>query len=232
MLKEVYFIATPIGDLGDISLRALKLFEKTEVILVEEYRVAKKLFEQLKIDFSKKEIIELNEHNERREAQAILERLMLRYPYACLISDCGMPALADSGQLFLKHCVEMGIEVRYVPGASSILGALLVSGFQIEPFYYAGFLPRKEAERKRALAQLKSIQATLVIMETPYRLAALLRSVKQVFGKKIKLALAFNLTKRDEKIVRTTVEKALSVYETHKNKKNFVLVLNHSSKKF
>ena len=227
LLREVHFIATPIGDLEDMTLRGIRLLREAEVVIVEEYKRGKKLLDLLKIDVSQKELIALNEHNERYEARAILERLLLKAEKVCLISDGGHPAIADSGHIFLRCCLEYDIEVKYVPGASSILGALLVSGFSNPDFYYWGFLPRKTEARNKALRQLKSVRSTLIILETAYRLDPLLKSLKKVFPPGLKLCLAFNLTHKNESVFRGTLAQAVTHYRDKKNRHNFVLIINN-----
>ena len=228
MLKELHFIATPIGNLEDITLRGLRLLKEADVVIVEEYKVGKKFLDQLKINITEKKIIVLNEHNERAQAKTILERILFKAKKVCLISDGGHPVIADSGHIFLKCCLEYGIQIKYIPGASSILGALLVSGFDNSNFYYSGFLPRKPKERDEALNRLKRVRSTLVIMETAYRLESLLKSLKKNFPKNLELCLAFNLTEKDESIFRGTIMEAIDQHSDKKNRKNFVLVLNNN----
>ena len=230
MLKELYFIATPIGNLEDITLRGLRLLKESEIVIVEEYKVGKKLLDQLGVDINKKEIIVLNEHNELSQAREVVKEILFKAQKVSLISDGGHPVIADSGHILLKCCLEYGIAIKYVPGASSILGTLLISGFENNNFYYGGFLPRKPKERDGILSQLRKINKTIIIMETPYRLESLLKSLKKFFSKNLKLCLAFNLTKYDETVFRGTIEEALNHYLEKKNKKNFVLVLNNTHK--
>ena len=177
-----------------MTLRGLRLLTEAEVILVEEFKTGKKILDQLKIDIADKEIIPLNEHNEKLQAKTILEGLLMKREKVCLICDCGHPAIADSGQIFLKNCLEYGLEVKYVPGGSAILGALLVSGFPSENFYYRGFLPRSKEGRNQALNALKGMRSTIIIMETAYRLGVLLEAVKKKFSRRTRICLAFNLT--------------------------------------
>lgn len=218
----------PIGNLEDITLRGVRLLKEAEIILVENFKTGKKILNQLNIDSSAKEIIPINRKNELSQARVVLENMFMKYQKVCFISDCGHPAIADSGHVFLKHCLEYGINVRYVPGASSILGALLVSGFPNDSFYYRGFLPRQRKERNQALAKLKEIRSTIIIMETAYRLEVLISSIKKIFSPKTLLCLAFDLTTREEFVFHGQIGEAIKRYSQIKNRQNFVLVIDNN----
>jgi len=142
-----------------------------------------------------------------------------------LFSDSGAPVFADPGADLVRRCHQTNIVVKHVSGASSLISALVVCGFSIEPFLYMGWLPRKPEERNAALAKLKQESNTTIVMETPYRLMALLESVKQTLGEKRLIAVCCNLTAENEHIQRGTVADVIKYFEKHPEKPEFVLVI-------
>lgn len=223
MGSKLYIVSTPIGNYEDITLRAIKILKDVDIIICEEYKEATRLLSHLQI---KKDLHSLNEHNEEESSREILQ-LIAAGKSAALISDCGTPLFSDPGKLIVQMCIAVRIDVIPVPGANSLLPALVGSGFNIDKFYYAGWLSPKSDLRRKELLRLKSIKELLVVMETPYRLAAILTDVKKIFGASAQICVAFNLTLPKEKFYRGKVEDVLDVVQSQKLKGEFVLLINN-----
>jgi len=217
----LYIVATPIGNPQDITLRAVEILKSVKQVICEERRVGSTILRQLKIE--QKPLIELNEHNEEQTAQELALALVNGEDIA-LISDCGTPAFADPGTLLVQFAMEYGIKVVPVPGASSLMTLLSVSPEPLNEFYFAGFLPRKEEERKKKLDQLRRLRVPIVLMDTPYRLERLLQDVQKTFGKGRMITLGVNLTLSAEKIIHQPVGEVLQKF---KGKKAEFILLVH-----
>ena len=178
MSAKLYIVSTPIGNYEDISLRALNILKKADFIICEEFKEARRLLSHFQIE---KELHSLNEHNEEESSQEIL-KLISTGKSAALITDCGTPLFSDPGTLLVQICINAKINVIPIPGANSLLPALVGSGFKLDKFDYAGWLSPKSDIRKKELLKLKTIKELIVIMETPYRLAAILTDVSKVFS--------------------------------------------------
>lgn len=226
MLKEIHVISSPIGNLGDMSFRSIEQLKSCDLIIVEEYKVGKKLLDLLKIDLSNKELVELNEHNQKRFSSELAQRLLSEKRNVALLCDAGTPAIADPGAKLLKELKSLRVRIRYYGGPSSIIGSLIATASLSETFYYAGFLPQIEKERLQVLKQIAYLKTTLVIMETPYRLKALLEGVKKVFSEKKTIRLCFALTTENEEVFEGSVKEALQKYQ-EKNRRPFVLLIEN-----
>jgi 16S rRNA (cytidine1402-2'-O)-methyltransferase len=223
MDKKLFLVSTPIGNYDDITLRALNVLRNSDIIICEEYKEARRLLSHYKIE---KELIALNEHNENEVVDEILLKILDGKSVA-LISDCGTPLFSDPGHLLVEVCISQKIDIVPVPGANSLLPALIGSGFDFEKFYYYGWLSPKKDIRRKELLDLKKRKELIVLMDTPYRLHRLLEDVVKFFGKDIPVALAFQLTMKDEKFYRGTAEKVLSIAEKQNLKGEFVLIVNN-----
>ncbi|MDR3626123.1 MAG: 16S rRNA (cytidine(1402)-2'-O)-methyltransferase [Ignavibacteriaceae bacterium] len=224
MNGKLYIVSTPIGNYDDITLRALKILKSVDFIICEEFKEARRLLSHYQIT---KEMVSLNEHNEREKdlVNDILLRLV-QNESAAIISDCGTPLFSDPGHLLVDVCISQGVEVVPVPGASSIMSALVGSGLDIEKFYYYGWLSPKRDIRKQQLQRLRNMNEVVVIMDTPYRLKGLLEDIVKIIGKNLKVVLAFQLTMNNEKFYRGTAEEILSIANQNNMKGEFVLLLN------
>ncbi|MDX9923264.1 MAG: 16S rRNA (cytidine(1402)-2'-O)-methyltransferase [Ignavibacteriaceae bacterium] len=219
----LYLVSTPIGNPDDITLRALNVLREVPFIIVEEYKEARRLLSKYDIE---KELICLNEHNEQDEAGEILAKVKIAGS-AALISDCGTPLFSDPGKTLVSLAINSRIKIVPVPGASSLLPALIGSGFLIDTFYYSGWLSPKKDIRQRELSRLKNIKDLLVIMETPYRLGALIKDVRKIFGDKTPAVVAFDLTLPEEKYIRGNLEYIDNYVQKDKLKGEFVLLINN-----
>jgi len=228
MKGELYIVSTPIGNYDDITLRALKVLKSVDLIVCEEFKEARRLLSYYKIE---KELINLNEHNEEETSNEIIEKLTAGKNIA-LISDCGTPVFSDPGKVLVDLCIQNEIKIVPVPGASSLLSALVASGTDLNRFYYYGWLsPKKELRRKQLLDLKKrksagSFGETVVLMETPYRLKTLLIDIAKILGEKTNCVLAFELTTEKENFYRGTAEQLLKIVNDKKLKGEFVLILD------
>jgi 16S rRNA (cytidine1402-2'-O)-methyltransferase len=223
MSAKLYIVSTPIGNYEDISLRALNILKKADFIICEEFKEARRLLSHFQIE---KELHSLNEHNEEESSQEIL-KLISTGKSAALITDCGTPLFSDPGTLLVQICINAKIDVVPIPGANSLLPALVGSGFKLDKFYYAGWLSPKSDIRKKELLKLKTIKELIVIMETPYRLAAILTDVSKVFSTSVQICVAFDLTMPTEKFLRGTAFEVLKTIQSQKLKGEFVLIINN-----
>lgn len=223
---KLYIVATPIGNLKDITLRALEILKKVDAIICEEYRQGSRLLHQLDIE---NDLIPLNEHNEMEEAQNIMMRLAKGESMA-IISDAGTPVFADPGQHLLELLYQMKIPVSPVPGPGSLMAALSLCDFSIERFIFAGFPPRKNEHREGFLAKYKGENIPVVFMDTPYRMTKLLSEIESVFGKNQDILLACDLTQKKEAIFRGAVSKILP--KVSGQKREFILILNLNKRKW
>ena len=222
---KLYVVATPIGNAGDITTRAIETLAHADVILCEEHRNGSRLLKSLGIA---KPLLELNEHNEAERIQEVLLMLAQGQTLA-LISDCGTPVFSDPGKKLLQLLYEMNIAVTPLPGASSLMAALSVCPFDLEEFLFIGFLPVKTDQRQKKLSQLKYSNYPLVLMDTPYRMQRLLQEVQQSFGKKQNIFLACDLTMPEEGLYLGPVDEILTRIQNRKAE--FILILDRPQKK-
>jgi 16S rRNA (cytidine1402-2'-O)-methyltransferase len=222
MAGILYLVATPIGNAEDITLRALRILKEADLVVYEERKEGARLLRQYGIE--NKSVETLNEHNEPAASTLILKELKLGRSVA-LISDAGTPVFADPGQILVKKAIEAGIRIVPVPGASSVLPALIVSGFSIQTFLFHGFLSPKRPRRVSELQQLKRDRRTIVFMETPYRLTQLLRDIADVFGTSRRVCVAFDLTLPTEEIFRGNPMELYQRFLKEGRKGEFVVVL-------
>ncbi len=217
----LYIVSTPIGNPDDITFRALEVLRQANAVVCEERSEGARRLHHYKIE---NELVELNEHTEREQVPELLSRLQ-RGETLALISDHGTPLLADPGTALVQKAVANRIPVSAVPGASSLLAALVVSGLPMESFRFVGLLPAKREAREQALRRLKDERDTMVLFDAPYRLAAVLRDVRQSLGPQRHLVVACNLTMPEEQVVRGTANHVLAHFEKNPFKGEFVIVI-------
>jgi 16S rRNA (cytidine1402-2'-O)-methyltransferase len=207
--NKLYVVATPIGNYEDISLRALRVLKEVDFVICEERKMGSKLLRYYEI---KKELELLNEHNEEEQTPHILERLMMRGESAALISDAGAPLFADPGNSLVAQCHQSGITVVPLPGASSLMAALMGSGLAIDKFLYYGFLPANKDLRKQAMRKLPN-DYDIVFLEAPYRLKQLLSAFRQNLGGKREAIIAYKLTMPQESFLWGTIDELIKMTE-------------------
>lgn len=195
----LYIVATPIGHPDDITLRAIETLKAADAVVCEEYKPGSTLLKKLGIEG--KELVLLNEHNEAEVAADLLTRLLNGQSLA-LFSDCGTPVFSDPGHYLIQLASSSGVKVSPIPGASSLMAALSVLDFHLERFMFAGFLPRDPDVRRKMLTYYRTLKLPVVVMDTPYRLGALLDDVVKSFGKGIWVTVAFDMTLPTETIYR------------------------------
>lgn len=221
MKSKLYIVSTPIGNYEDITLRAIRLIKECDLLICEEYKEARRLLSYFKIQ---KELIALNEHNEKEVTDEIIIQIK-EGKSAALISDCGTPLFSDPGHYLVKVAIQNKIDVVPVPGASSLLAALVGSGMDFEKFYYYGWLSPKKEIRRKQLYDLRKIKDTIVILDTPYRLQSLLEDVTKIIGENVSVVLAYELTKENEKFYRGNAGNILNAVERENLKGEFVLII-------
>lgn len=193
--------ATPIGNLEDITLRVIRVLGEADVVACEDTRRTRKLLTHHGIDT--KSLVVYNDASERRQAKALVER-MLAGATVALVSDAGMPGLSDPGYRLVRACVEEGIDVEVAPGASAAISALALSALAPARFVFEGFLPRKSGERRRRIEELAEETRTIVLYESPHRIAATVSDLADILGER-PAALARELTKMHEEVRRGTL---------------------------
>ena len=219
----LYVVATPIGNLGDIALRALDVLKSADLIAAEDTRHSGILLKHFGI---KKPFISYHEHNEARRAPELVEHLAHGENVA-LITDAGTPGLSDPGLRLIRECIQRELPFTIIPGPSSILTALLGSGFSTERFSFRGFLPVKSGQRERELRSAADCDETIIFFESPYRLTKTLAACADIMPER-QLCVARELTKKFEEFRRGTAGELLAHYEAHPPKGEIVLVISGS----
>ena len=221
--NKLYIVSTPIGNYDDITLRAINVLKGCDFIICEEFNEAHRLLSHLQIE---KELFSLNEHNEEEESTELFQKLK-KGKTAALITDCGTPLFSDPGTQLVQMCINSNIDVIPVPGANSLLPALVGSGFKLNKFYYCGWLSPKSDIRRKELLRLKNIKELLIIMETPYRLKSILNDIVKILGGNKETVIAFDLTLPTEKFYRDNAANLLKLATDKKLKGEFVLLVNN-----
>ena len=220
MSGKLFVVGTPIGNLGDISPRALETLETVDFIAAEDTRVTLKLLNHFEI---KKPMISYFEHNRRAKGEIIAERILAGENCA-IVTDAGMPAVSDPGEDLVALCHEMGITVNVVPGPSAFVAALALSGLHVGRFTFEGFLSMNKPSRREHLQSLVHEKRTMVFYEAPHKLAATLNDLYSYFGDR-QLAIVREITKIHEQVIRTTLEQASKIYAEQPLKGEIVLVI-------
>src|SRR5205814_8882343 len=217
----LYVVATPIGNLEDITLRALEVLKTFDLIAAEDTRHSGNLLKHFEI---RKPLVSYHEHNEAMRAAELVERLAAGENVA-LITDAGMPGLSDPGARLIRKCIERGLPYTIVPGVSAILTALVGSGLAADSFCFRGFLPVKSGQRERELRAAMEREATTIFFESPYRILKTLAACSELMPDR-QLCVARELTKKFEEFRRGTAAELLAHYEAHPAKGEITLVVN------
>jgi 16S rRNA (cytidine1402-2'-O)-methyltransferase len=219
--STLYLVATPIGNLDDMTFRALKVLKEATLIAAEDTRNTAKLLAHFGIKAER--LISCFEHNEVKRSDEILKTLSAGGSVA-LVTDAGMPGISDPGFNVVKLVLEKGFNVVPIPGASALIAALPASGLLIAPFAFLGFLPSKPSERRAALEGLKTESKTLVFYESPHRLLECLKDMTVLWGDR-RAAIGRELTKLHEEFVRGSLKELAAHFETHEPKGEFVIMV-------
>lgn len=222
MKNGIYVVATPIGNLGDISARALEVLAKADVIACEDTRVTKKLFSLLGLSLKKK-FITLEDHNEEQQAATIIEFVKQGLNVA-QVSDAGCPLISDPGYKLVRQARAAGVEIWTIPGPCALICALQLSGLPTNSFMFAGFIPNKDKARTDLFNKLKDIDTTLVFYETANRIVKTLNAAREIFGGR-EMAVAREITKLYEECLNGTAEELLSKFADKEPKGEMVLMI-------
>ena len=220
MSGTLYVVGTPIGNLGDLSPRAIETLEKVDFIAAEDTRVTLKLLNHFEI---KKPMVSYYEHNIRQRGEMIIDRL-LQGESCAIVTDAGMPCISDPGEDLVALCAQHGIPTVVVPGPSAAISALAVSGLSTSRFSFEGFLTTNKRGRQEHLQSLTDDPHTLIFYEAPHKLTSTLKDMLEVLGDR-PIALVRELTKLHEEVFRTTLAQAVEHYTANTPRGEFVLVV-------
>jgi 16S rRNA (cytidine1402-2'-O)-methyltransferase len=218
--STLYLVATPIGNLEDITLRALRTLKECDLVAAEDTRRTGQLLRHFGIS---KPLLSYFKFSEARRSEEIIEHLR-RGAKIALVTDAGSPGISDPGERVVKAAIGAGFRVESVPGPSALVAALTASGLPTGEFHFTGFLPHKSGQRRRKLESLKAFEGTLVLYESPYRVEKLLLELNEVFGSR-QIVLARELTKKFEEYVRGTPSELLEVIRLRNVKGEFVVLI-------
>ena len=216
----LFLVATPIGNLEDVTTRALRVLREADLVAAEDTRHTRRLLEHFGIPA---QVVSLHEHNERARAASLVERVQSGQDVA-LVTDAGSPGIADPGYPVVRAAVAAGVRVESVPGPSAVITALQVSGLPTDAFLFAGFLPPTGAARRRRLEELSAHRETVVVFESPHRIEACLSDLEAVWGER-PIALARELTKLHEQVLRGTAGEVRAALRAEWKRGEMVLVL-------
>ncbi|MBQ8175380.1 MAG: 16S rRNA (cytidine(1402)-2'-O)-methyltransferase [Clostridia bacterium] len=216
----LYLVATPIGNMADITERAKKVLREVDFVAAEDTRNSGKLLACLEI---KQEIVSYFEHNKRERGEVIVSRLQAGESCA-LITDAGMPAISDPGADLVSLCAEHGVPVTVIPGCCAAVTALALSALPTARFAFEGFLPTDNKTRRERLSELENEQRTMILYEAPHRLTDTLAHLRTALGER-RISICRELTKINEEIIRTTLDSAIAFYRENKPRGEYVLIL-------
>lgn len=225
---ELYIVATPIGNLKDITLRAIQTLKDVDAIACEDTRKTWNLIKELGIEKEHRDLISYYEENEVLRIPQVLNFLKNGKNIA-LVSDAGTPTISDPGFKLVRECIENGIKVISIPGPSSVISALVSSGLPTDKFLFVGYLPKRPGHRAKQLKDIKStiqiIESTVIIFEAPHKLLKTLEEIKEVFGE-IDIVIARELTKVYEELRREKVSSSIEHFSKTSPKGEFVILFN------
>ena len=224
-MAKLYIVPTPIGNLEDITLRAIKVLKEVDLILCEDTRRSKKLLNHLEIDVPLRSHHKFNEHS---EVSYIVKKIVEGSNMA-LISDAGVPGISDPGFLIVRTCLENNIEIECLPGPTAFVPALVVSGLPIDKFIFEGFLPAKKG-RKSRLEKLSLESRTMVFYESPHKLLRTLLDFDNFFGSNRKISISRELTKLYEETLRGSIKEMVAIYSHKKPKGEYVIIVQGKGK--
>lgn len=223
-MSKLTVVPTPVGNLEDITLRALRVLRECDLVLAEDTRTSSVLLNHYEI---KKPMLSHHKFNEHRTAEKIAARIAAG-EWITLVSDAGTPGISDPGYMLVRACVEMGVEVECLPGATAFVPALVASGLPTDHFVFEGFLPLKKGRQTR-LADLAALQRTVVLYESPYRVVKTLGQLIEHFGPDCQAAICREISKKHEEIRRGTLKEHLNHFEIESPKGEFVFIIGRNS---
>lgn len=223
----LYIVPTPVGNLEDITMRALRILREADFILAEDTRTSSKLLKHFEIQVPAYSHHKFNEH---KTVTGLTERIQNSEHHVALISDAGTPAISDPGFLLVRECVNCGIEVQCLPGATAFVPALVSSALPCDKFVFEGFLPQKKGRQTR-LNTLKSEERTIIFYESPYRVLKTLTQLKEIFGEEREAAAVREISKIHEECVRGTLSELVAHFTANEPRGEFVLLVGGADNK-
>ena len=223
-MGELYVVATPIGNLDDITLRAIKILKEVDVIIAEDTRHTLKLLNHLNIS---KPLVSYHRHNEEQRKEMIIDKLKNGENIA-IVSDAGTPGICDPGEVLIHKCIKENIKVVPIPGACAMINALIASGISTKEFTFLGFLPLNKKLRKEKLEYIKNETKTVIIYEAPHKLKSTLEDLKEILEKR-KVVIARELTKIHEEFIRGTIDEILEKADSLKGEIVLIIEGNKES---
>ncbi len=224
-MGKLYIVPTPIGNLDDMTFRAVKVLKDADIVLAEDTRTSGKLLKHFGIDTKMSSYHKFNEH---KVAESIVNKIKSGENVA-LISDAGTPAISDPGFLLVRECVKNGVDVECLPGATAFVPALVNSALPADKFFFEGFLPHKKGRQTR-LKFLSEFPHTVILYESPHRLVKTLKQIAEFFGSDRKVSVSRELTKLHEENVRGTVEEVIEHFDNKTVKGEIVIVIEGKTK--
>lgn len=223
-MPKLYLVPTPIGNLEDITLRAIRTLQETELIFAEDTRVTKKLLNHLEIQ---KPLHPFHAHNEHKALSSAIDKIRAS-EHVVLVSDAGTPGISDPGFLLIRECIREGIDVECLPGPTAFVPAVVASGFPCDKFMYEGFLPHKKG-RQTLLTAIEARDITTVVYESPHRLQKCLHQIEEIMGPDREVCVAREITKMFEEFQRGPVSEVRAHYDAHPPKGEIVVVISGKS---
>ena len=220
-MAKLYIVPTPVGNLEDMTFRAVRILKEADLILAEDTRTSSVLLKHYEI---RNRVQSHHKFNEHRTVKEIVERVIAGENIA-LISDAGTPGISDPGFLLVRECIRQGAEVECLPGATAFVPALVVSGLPTDRFCFEGFLPPKKGRQTR-LRTLAAEERSIVLYESPYRILKTLTQLAEFFGKERRASLSRELSKRFEETCRGTIEELISYFSVNEPKGEFVIIVS------
>jgi 16S rRNA (cytidine1402-2'-O)-methyltransferase len=223
-MSKLYIVPTPIGNLKDITLRAIEVLKEVDFILTEDTRTSLKLLQHYSID---KKLIAYHQHNEHQRLLNIVSQI--QHHKVALISDAGTPGISDAGYLLVKACLEVNISVETLPGATAFVPALINSGLPCDRFYFHGFLPHKKGRMKH-IESMFQLGITAILYESPHRLQKTLLQLSEIYGLEHQISISREISKVYEETIRGTIAEMLAHFNNNEPKGEFVIVLAPADK--
>lgn len=224
MSGKLYLVGTPIGNLKDITLRALETLKECDIVAAEDTRQTLKLLNHFDI---KKTMISYHKFNENDKSSEII-KLLLSGKNIALVTDAGMPGISDPGSVIIKRCIKDNVSFEIIPGVTALVTALVYAGIDTSKFVFRGFLPRENKDKREALEEIKEYRDTIIIYEAPHRLRNTLIMIMEILGDR-KISICRELTKLHEDIFRDTIEGAVEYYAENQPRGEYVLVISGKS---
>ena len=225
-MSKLYIVPTPIGNLEDITLKAIRVLKQSDLILAEDTRVTKKLLNSLEIS---KPILSFHTHNEHKILSGVIDKIVSKNS-TVLVSDAGTPGISDPGFLLIRECILKSIKVECLPGPVALIPAIVSSGFSCDRFVFEGFLPHKKGRKKR-LKEIGEENRTSILYESPHRLVKCLNQIVEFMGEDRKVCVARELTKLYEEFKRGTAKEIKEYYEKNPPKGEVVIIIEGKNRK-